>query len=127
MGGTIVAVLVLVITVLSAAMIPGGPFEKRNFSQNSTTRMAVYNILLTALGLSGMLLIFPSYTGQHWAFAAAGLLGVVYVVLSILDLKNIFPKSPDQRTQLMRLMEIAGLISAVLLVIFAMLGYISQH
>ena len=96
-------------------MVPGGPVETRDFSHLEPRVAWAFNIFLTSIFLLAIVLIYFLQQKQKWAYQLTGVVGLVFFLVFVLDLGKIFPVSPDPMSPLLLVMEIMGLIFAVLL------------
>ncbi len=104
--------------LLLALLIPGGPFENRDFSHISPIILALFNIFLTTLNLGTLLLMIFTFRNQGWAIAASSHVAMAYFGVYSLDLLQIFPKSPTAMSSALLIIEVVGITASVPLVIF---------
>lgn len=108
-----IAILLVTSASLLTILIPGGPVENRNFSHINPSILIAFNTFLTLLGLGSFVLaIFICYK-FNWAFYMASLCAVGYFLVYILDLKKIFPVSPDEMPRALFIIEVIGLIISI--------------
>ena len=100
----------LLIFILLASLIPGGPIENRDFSHLSPTAVWLYNGLLTVLGFGSLVLVYFMFRGRRLAFSIGVFVGIAWLILTLLDLLQIFPTSPVPMSPLLFSMEILILI-----------------
>lgn len=118
----IVSILLIVSFVLLGVLVPGGPIETRNFSNIDPLVLAAFNIFLTSLAITSLLLIFFVLKNMRWAYIASMICGISYFFVYVLDLGSIFPVSADQMPIALLIIEIAGAIVSIPLVYVAMRG-----
>jgi hypothetical protein len=104
-----VPALLLMSTVLFWTLVPGGPVETRRFSHYSPFVLCSFNMILTILGLGSLVVVYFCFSGDKWAFYAAGICGISYLSVYALDLGKIFPVSPDKMSQPLFVIEVTGL------------------
>lgn len=105
-----VAVFTLLSVLLFAVMIPGGPIETRHFSNIGMTAIVAFNTFLTVLGIGSVAIVIFTLRGARWAAPAAVVAGFAYAAVYALDLLAIFPVSPDPMPNLLKWLEIIGLM-----------------
>lgn len=109
----IVGSLLLASALLLGVMIPGGPIETRDFSGISPIVLGMFNVFLTLLGILSFPVAFFAFKRKRAAYALAGLAGLGYFAVYVLDLLRIFPRSPVGMPTALFILEIAGAIVAV--------------
>lgn len=120
-----VALLLLLLMLPLAALIPGSPLEKRETYDFPMHHLVFFSALSTMLGFGGILLIFPSYNAELWALVVASLVGIVHATLYVLGLSNRFPHFTEQMPLPLKIIELLGLIWAILLTVSAVLAILS--
>jgi hypothetical protein len=113
------ATLLLISALNLTVMIPGGPVEVRSFATIPASILASFNTFLTILGMGSYALAFLLFSGRRWALIPACLAGIGYLAVYLLDLGGIFPVSADPMPRLLLLLETAGAILAVPLIILS--------
>lgn len=104
------ALLLVISATLLSAMIPGGPVETRDFSHYNPLLLGSFNTFLTLLGLLSYGAAWFVWRRQRWALICAGLCGVGYFLVYAADLAQLFPQSPLPMPTALLVMEIAGLL-----------------
>lgn len=90
-----------------ALMVPGGFVETRDFSAYPALVLGAFNVFLTVLGLGSLVLAYIIIkTGR--AYGWAGLAGLAFVGVYLLDLGRIFPVPPDPMSTLLATLEWIG-------------------
>ncbi|MCM5559195.1 hypothetical protein [Pleomorphomonas sp. JP5] len=88
-------------------MIPGGFVETRDFSAYPAVVLGAFNVFLTVLGLGSFVLAyFVTRTGKGLGWA--GLAGLAYVAVYLLDLGRMFPVPPEPMSVLLATLEWIG-------------------
>ncbi|WP_174802772.1 hypothetical protein [Martelella limonii] len=122
----LVAVLLVASALNLALMVPGGFVETRDFSAYSAIVLAAFNVFLTVLGLGGLVLgyiVAKSGKGFRWA----GVAGIAFVAVYLLDLGRIFPVTPNPMSSLLATLEWIGtVLGAALTVASFTLGSTAQ-
>ena len=109
----IAATFIAISAVLLAVLVPGGPIETRSFSHLSPVVLALFNTFNTTLGLGSLVLVFFMIKGKPWAFILSLICAISYFLIYLLDLAQIFPKTPDKMSTLLMSVEIVGSIVAL--------------
>ncbi len=102
-----------------ALMIPGGFIESRDFSHISPIILVGFNTFLTLLGMTSLFLIYFIMKKQEWALSIAFVCGLSYLLVYVLDLLSLFPKSPTPMPLLLLLLESLGVLLAIALMIYS--------
>lgn len=98
---------------LLASLVPGGPIETRDFSHLSPAILAAFNLFLTTLGIASIVAAFWVRRDSAQAYWASAGIGFCYFLVYVLDLANVFPKSPDSMPPLLLAIEVIGTILSV--------------
>ncbi|MGV6858923.1 MAG: hypothetical protein ACWA5X_08110 [bacterium] len=112
-----VAALLTVSALLLMSLVPGGPIENRDFSHISPLVLTVFNIFLTVLGMGSLLLVplaLKKIRASGWLAVAAG---ISYLLVYLLDLFAIFPRTPSPMPTALLSIEIIGSVVAIPLVL----------
>lgn len=103
----VVTVLLVASALNLALMVPGGFVETRDFSAYPAIVLGAFNIFLTVLGLGSLVLAYiVTKTGR--GFAWAGLAGLAFIAVYLLDLGRIFPVPPNPMSTLLATLEWIG-------------------
>lgn len=104
----LVITALLVASALNLAlMVPGGFVETRDFSAYPALVLGAFNAFLTVLGLGSLVLAyFVTKTGKGHGWA--GLAGLAFVAVYLLDLGRIFPVPPNPMSTLLATLEWIG-------------------
>jgi len=94
-------------------LVPGGPVETRKFGHYPPIILGAFNTFLTILGFGSLVVVYFCFTGSQWAFYAAGICGISYLLVYALDLGKIFPVSPDKMSRSLFTIELTGLILSI--------------
>ncbi|QDT12716.1 hypothetical protein [Planctomycetes bacterium K23_9] len=98
---------------LLASLVPGGPIETRGFSHIDPVILAAFNVFLTTLGITSVVAAFLVRRDSALAYWASVLIGWCYFLIYVLDLANVFPKSPDPMPPLLLAIEVIGTILSI--------------
>ena len=114
-------ILFLNVTLLSI-LVPGGPVENRDFEYLKKYPLIYYgfSIFLLVLILISLALCYFVLLGNLWAFKVSVVLGILYFLVYMLDLRKIFPKSQTPMSKTLMSIEIINMMIALLLLIFSM-------
>ena len=114
-------ILFLNATLLSI-LVPGGPIENRDFEYLKEYPLIYYgfSILLLALILISLTMCYFVLLGNMLAFKISVVLGILYFLVYMLDLRKIFPKSQAPMSKTLMLIEIINMMLALLLLIFSL-------
>lgn len=115
----ITGIILFTNVTLLTILVPGGPIENRDFSHMKGFTFWGFNIFLIMLGLVSIVdtyLIMLQY--EEALYLSVGL-GVTYIIVYLIDLAGLFPKSPTEMSSLLMLMEIVNTMVAVFLVILS--------
>ncbi|MFG1414109.1 MAG: hypothetical protein ABII76_16015 [Pseudomonadota bacterium] len=108
LGSRHVITTLLVASALNLAlMVPGGFVETRDFSAYPAMVLGAFNVFLTVLGLGSLVLAYiiaKTSKGNGWA----GLAGLAFVGVYLLDLGRIFPVPPNPMSTLLATLEWIG-------------------
>lgn len=113
------SVLLLLSGLALSVLVPGGPIENRDFSHISPVILTVFNSYLTALGIGSFMLAYFCFQRQRWAYKVALLAGIGYLWVYIVDLARLFPTSPTPMPAALEILEIAGVLLALPMVVIA--------
>ncbi|MGX7745227.1 hypothetical protein [Rhodopseudomonas parapalustris] len=103
----IVPALLVASALNLALMVPGGFVETRDFSAYPAIVLGAFNVFLTVLGLGSLVLAYLVIrTGR--AYGWAGLAGLAFVGVYLLDLGRIFPVTPNPMSTLLATLEWIG-------------------
>lgn len=111
----IIPALLIVSAVNLALMIPGGFVEMRDFSAYSSLILGLFNTFLTILGLGSLILAYLFFT-NYSGYLIAILVGMSYMIVYLIDLFKIFPKSPKPMSKLLIRLESLGTLLAFILI-----------
>lgn len=114
-----VTMLLGVSALLLASLIPGGPVENRDFSHLQPLVLGSFNLFLTGLNFGSIVLMLFTLQGRAWAFRWAAVAAVLYFAVYAIDLARLFPQSPTPMPALLGLIEVAGMVSAVPLLVYS--------
>ncbi|TWU21444.1 hypothetical protein Pla52o_36290 [Novipirellula galeiformis] len=99
--------------VLLASLVPGGPIETRDFSHINPAILAAFNLFLATLGIVRIVAAFLVRPGSTPVYWASVVIGFCYFLVYVLDLANVFPKSPDSMPPLLLVIELIGTILSI--------------
>jgi len=116
-------ILLLVSAVLLSLLVPGGPFENRDFSDINTEILLGFNIFLTTLALGSFLLPVVIWKGPRVSLIISALAGLSYFVVYAIDLAKIFPQSPTAMSACLFWIEVIGLVISLPLMSFSIRAY----
>lgn len=103
----IITALLVASALNLALMVPGGFVETRDFSAYPALVLGAFNVFLTVLGLGSIVLAyFVTKTGKGHGWA--GLAGLAFVAVYLLDLGRIFPVPPNPMSTLLATLEWIG-------------------
>ena len=94
--------------VLLGMLIPGGPIENRDFSYIPPITLGIFNVFLTVLGIGSLAIVYFAFLGSKIAIMSSALCGISYFLVYALDLKKIFPVSPDKMPRSLFWIEVLG-------------------
>jgi len=117
-----VPTLLLLSTLMFWTLIPGGPVETRKFGHYSPFILGTFNTFLTILGFGSLVVVYFCFSGDKWAFYAAGICGISYLLVYALDLGKIFPVSRDKMSQSLFVIEATGLILSIPLTLLSFMS-----
>ncbi len=103
----VISTLLVASALNLALMVPGGFVETRDFSAYPAVVLGAFNVFLTVLGLGSLVLAYliaKTGRGNGWA----GLAGLVFVSVYLLDLGRIFPVPPTPMSMLLATLEWIG-------------------
>jgi hypothetical protein len=103
----VISTLLVASALNLALMVPGGFVETRDFSAYPAMVLGAFNVFLTVLGLGSLMLaywIVKTSKGNGWA----GLAGLAFVGVYLLDLGRIFPAPPNPMSTLLATLEWIG-------------------
>lgn len=103
-------------------LVPRGPIENRDFKSIKGIVYCGFNIFIIVLSLSSLLVCYFLLVEVSWAFIAALTQGFLFLLIYLLDLAKIFPKSPTPMSKELMLIEIINAMLASLLIIFSLYG-----
>ncbi|MCF2947568.1 hypothetical protein L0668_05570 [Paraglaciecola aquimarina] len=103
--------------LLLISLIPGGPIENRDFSHIPAIYLIAFNGVLTALGMSS-LLVAPLASQNYTVVAKVSkIIALAYLAVYVLDLFAIFPQTPSPMPWPLLCIELLGCLAAGLLYI----------
>ncbi|MGV0879350.1 hypothetical protein V6767_19625 [Martelella sp. FLE1502] len=103
----VITALLIASALNLALMVPGGFVETRDFSAYPAIVLGAFNIFLTVLGLGSLVLAYiVAKTGR--GFGWAGLAGLAFIAVYVLDLGRIFPVTPNPMSTLLSTLEWIG-------------------
>ncbi|MQP66931.1 hypothetical protein GE253_16500 [Niveispirillum sp. SYP-B3756] len=112
------AVLLIASAVNLALMVPGGFVETRDFSAYPAAVLLAFNVFLTVLGLGSLVLVhFLMKTGKGRVWA--GLAGLAFTAVYLLDIGRIFPVPPNPMSTLLATLEWIGTVLGIALAVSA--------
>lgn len=103
----VITALLVASAVNLALMVPGGFVETRDFSAYPAMVLGAFNVFLTVLGLGSLVLAYIIIKAGR-AYGWAGLAGLAFVGVYLLDLGRIFPVPPDPMSPLLATLEWIG-------------------
>ena len=107
--------------VLLGMLIPGGPIENRDFSYIPPITLGIFNVFLTVLGIGSLAIVYFAFLGSKIAIMSSALCGISYFLVYALDLKKIFPVSPDKMPRSLFWIEVVGLILSIPLTLLSLM------
>jgi hypothetical protein len=121
------AALSLVLLIITfATLVPGGPIETRDFSQLDPLVFWGFNLLLMAMGLTGLTLSYGMWRGRTWSLRGSIGLAWMYLTVFILDWAMVFPPSSDPMGLSLALVEIFGAMCCAYVLGFAHRSLVSE-
>ena len=117
--GKPVPYLLGVIFVLLAVLVPGGPVETRSFADLPAWVYWGFNAFLIGLGIFTVIALVFTALKRWWAFIAAAVAGVLYILVYVLDLAGVFPVSADPMPPSLLWIEVIDSILAAVLIVFS--------
>lgn len=120
----IIPSLLIISTINLALMIPGGFVEMRGFSAYSSLVLGLFNTFLTILGLGSLVLAYLFFTNYSGYFITI-LVGISYMIVYLIDLFKVFPKSPKPMSKLLASLESLGTLLGFILI--AVTAYIWRN
>jgi hypothetical protein len=117
--GTVTAVLLVWSVLVLIPMAPGGLVDTRSFASLPRWQFNAFNVFLTSLGLASLVTAWFALSGGRTAFAAAIVLGLLYIAVFGLDLAAVFPKVADPLPVQLLVLEVLDLAAAGALVVVA--------
>lgn len=128
MNNTRIINTLLVFSVINLTlMIPGGFIESRDFSHLSPIVLGGFNIFLTLLGMISLFVVYFVHKEQKWALKAAFLCGLGYFIVYLIDLMEIFPKTPTAMPLSLLVLEFLGLLLAIAVMLYTMFSKRGSH
>lgn len=115
----VVLVCLLALLVSFASLVPGGPFENRDFTSIGSTAFDIFNAFLIGLGISGFFSAYFVWKGSRRVYWATIIISWLYIIVVALDLGKVFPVSPDQTGFALGLIMIIDAILALNVVLFS--------
>ncbi len=116
-ANTVAPLSLLITFFLLVLLIPGGPIENRDFSHLSPTVVWLFNGLITLVGMGSLVAVYLMVAGSRFGYVLGITSGSTFVLLSLLDILQIFPKSPTPMSPLLLGFEVAILILSVVVVV----------
>jgi hypothetical protein len=113
------------VTLLSI-LVPGGPVENRDFSGLKGFIFWGFNVFLISMGLVSIGNLYFLLQGESLAFIISIVLGGLYLLLALVDLAGIFPKSPTKMSKTLMTMEIVIGMLGVLLIVLSLNQLLNQ-
>jgi hypothetical protein len=119
---TAVATLLVWKVLLLIPMVPGKLIDTRDFSSLPRWQYNWFNVFLTSLGLSSLVVAGFAVTGNSWVFLPALVLALLYIIACFLDLFEIFPVVKDKLPVQLLILEAVVLGSAGVLLVISITG-----
>lgn len=108
--------------LLLIPMVPGKLVDTRDFSPLPRWQFRLFNVFLSSLGIASFVVAWFVLEGQHWAFVATLVLGILYAAVFIADLFAIFPVVSDPLPVQLLILEAIALASAGIGIVIAIQG-----
>ena len=105
---------------LLTILVPGGPIENRDFTNLTGIIYWGFNIFLISLGILTFLTTYYVLIRERMAIRLGIILSICYLIVYILDLAKIFPRSSTKMSNKLMLMEIVNSLNAVFTIIFSL-------
>jgi hypothetical protein len=119
---TAVAALLVWEVLLLIPMMPGKLIDTRDFSSLPRWQYNWFNFFLTSLGLVSLVVAGFAVAGNTWVFWLTPVLALLYIIVCLLDLFEIFPVVKDKLPVQLLILEAIVLASAGILVIVSIAG-----
>lgn len=111
-----VAALLALSGILLSLLVPGGPIENRDFSHINPTILLSFNVFLTILGIGSFVLILYVLQKNTWGWRLSILAGLSYLIVYVIDLGKVFPRSPTSMSTALLSIEVLGSVIAIPLI-----------
>lgn len=103
--------------LLLISLIPGGPIENRDFSHIPAIYLIAFNGVLTALGMSSLLVAPLASQNYNLIAKVSKIIALAYLAVYVLDLFAIFPQTQSSMPWPLLCVELLGCLAAGLLYI----------
>jgi hypothetical protein len=117
-----VAALLVWKVLLLIPMVPGKLIDTRDFSSLPRWQYNWFNVFLTSLGISSLIIAGFAVTGNTWVFLPALIIALLYIIACLLDLFEIFPVVKDKLPIQLLILEAIVLGSAGVLLVVSIAG-----
>jgi hypothetical protein len=114
----IAALLALSVSLL-ISMVPGGLIENRSFAHLRRPVFWGFNLFLVLLGCGSFATIALLLTGAPAAPALSLMCGVLIMLVFLLDLLGIFPRSPDHMGEALKTLEALALATGATIAVLS--------
>ncbi len=118
---TVVAALLMWQTLLFIPMVPGKLVDTRDFSPLPRWQYNGFNVFLVSLGIASFTTVWALMAGNGW-YSAAAIIAVLYFVVFMSDLMEVFPVVPDKLPVQLLVLEVMSLATAGALFTLAIRG-----
>ena len=118
----LVSALLVLSFGLLGSLIPGGSIETRSFSHIDPLILGAFNTFLTSLEIISLLIVYFILKDLKWAFIVSSLCAISYFIVYALDLRTLFPVSPDPMPQALFIIEVLGMIVSFPLLFLSVRG-----
>jgi hypothetical protein len=110
--------LMFINVTLLIILVPGGPIENRDFNGLRGIVFWGFNVFLIILGIISYITSYLLLISNPYALLMAQIISVLYFIVYIIDLAQIFPKSPTKMSKTLMLIEEINASLAIFLFIF---------
>ncbi|MFW2513975.1 hypothetical protein ACNI3K_09375 [Demequina sp. SO4-13] len=122
---TVVAVLLVAMTLILTPMAPGGLVDTRVFAPLPRWQFNLFNAFLVSLGLASLIIAGFSVGGATWVYTPAIVVGALFIAVYAADLAEIFPVVPDRMPSHLLVLEVINLALAGTLVVLSIKGLLT--
>lgn len=118
----VISILLVLSFGFMITLASGGQIYTGNVFQSDNLILNIFYSFLTLLTLISIVLVLFIIESKRWAYVVSALCGISYFFIYTIDLGTLFPPSPHLFPRAIVAIEILGIITSIVLIMFSIQG-----